>query len=101
MNSYKFPELERRSTTSLADKFGAMKEHAEHVIAEKVQQMKEDGLAHELTDDEESMLMSYKRFYARSKPGSVFQWQTPRVQFEIVMPPDVSLIQHPQEVSNV
>lgn len=79
MNSDKFPELERRSTSSLVDKFSAMKEHAEHVIAEKVQQMKDEGQAHELTDDEEAMLLSYKRFYARSKPGSVFQWRTPRV----------------------
>lgn len=98
MNVDKFPELEKRSTTSLADKFGAMKEHAEHVIAEKVQQMKAEGLAHELTDDEEAMLIAYKRFYAKSKPGSVFQWRTPRVQSGIVMPPDVSLILHPQEV---
>ena len=80
MNSDKFPELERRATSSLADRFGAMKEHAEHVIAEKVEQMKAEGQAHELTDDEEAMLLSYKRFYARSKPGSVFQWRTPRVQ---------------------
>jgi hypothetical protein len=98
MNSDKFPELERRSMTSLADKFGAMKQHAEHVIAEKVQQMKDEGLAHELTDDEEAMLLAYKRFYAKSKPGSVFQWRTPRVQQGIVTPPDVSLILNPQEV---
>ncbi len=98
MNSDKFPELERRSTDSLLDKFGAMKEHAEHVIAEKVEQMKAEGLAHELTDDEEAMLIAYKRFYAKSKPGSVFQWRTPRVQSGIVTPPEPSLIRHPQEV---
>lgn len=98
MNSDKFPELERRSTSSLVDKFAAMKKHAEHVIAEKVQEMKANGEAHELTDDEEAMLLSYKRFYARSKPGSVFQWQTPRVQQGIVVPPEGSLIHHPQEV---
>ncbi len=99
MNSDKFPELERRSTTDLAEKFSAMKEHAEHVIAEKVKQMKDEGLAHELTDDEEAMLLSYKRFYAKSKPGSVFQWRTPRVQAGIVLPPEPSLLRHPQEVS--
>lgn len=98
MNSEKFPELERRSASSLADKFGAMKEHAEHVIAEKVQEMKASGEAHELTDDEEAMLIAYKRFYAKSKPGSVFQWRTPRVQQGIVTPTTVSLILHPQEV---
>lgn len=98
MNSDKFPELERRASSTLADKFSAMKEHAEHVIAEKVQAMKEAGEAHELTDDEEAMLLSYKRFYAKSKPGSIFQWRTPRVQQGIVVPPEPSLILHPQEV---
>ena len=98
MNSEKFPELESRASTSLVDKFSAMKEHAEHVIAEKVQQMKDEGKAHELTDDEESMLLSYKRFYAKSKPGSIFQWRTPRIQQGIVVPPEGSLLTHPQEV---
>jgi len=100
MNSEKFPELESRSSTALADRFSAMKEHAEHFIHQKVQEMKDEGKAHELTDDEEAMLLSYKRFYAKSKPGSVFQWRTPRVQQGIVLPPEPSLLVHPQEVAS-
>lgn len=99
MNVDKFPELQNRAASSLADKFSAMKEHAEHVVAQKIEAMKAAGEAHELTDDEEAMLLAYKRFYARSKPGSIFQWRTPRVQAGIVTPPEPSLIRHPQEVS--
>lgn len=98
MNVEKFPQLVDRASSTLAEKFAAMKEHAEHVVAQKVDEMKANGEAHELTDDEEAMLLAYKRFYAKSKPGSVFQWRTPPVQKSIVLPPPAALIQHPQEV---
>jgi hypothetical protein len=98
MNYDKFPELENRASSELTNKFLAMKEHAEHVISEKVKEMKAEGLAHELSDDEESMLLAYKRFYVKSKPGSVFQWRTPRVQQGIVTPAEPSLLGHPPEV---
>lgn len=98
MNSEKIPQLIDRSSSTLAEKFAAMKEHAEHVIATEVESMKANGEAHELTDDEEQMLLAYKRFHAKSKPGSVFQWRTPRVQQSIVAPPPAALLVHPQEV---
>lgn len=98
MNSDKFPQLQDRAASSLVDKFAAMKEHAEHVIAEKVEQMKANGEAHELTDDEERMLLAYKAFNARSKPGSVFSWRTPKTA-GIVLPTTTSLIHDPQQVS--
>ena len=98
MNVDKFPALVDRASSSLVDKFAAMKEHAEHVIAERVEQMKANGEAHELSDDEEAMLLAYKRFNAKSKPGSVFQWRTSK-KAGIVLPPPAALIRHPQEVS--
>lgn len=96
MNSEKFSELQERSSSYLADKFAAMKEHAEHVIAEKVSQMKAAGEAHELSNDEEQMLLAYKRFDAKSPPGSVFKWRTP-THSRIVTPAEPSLLVHPQE----
>lgn len=96
MNSDKFPALQDRAASSLVDKFAAMKEHAEHVIAEKVSEMKANGEAHELSNDEEQMLLAYKRFDAKSPPGSVFKWRTP-THSRIVTPAAPSLLVHPQE----
>lgn len=98
MNVDKFPELQDRAASDLVDKFAAMKEHAEHVISSKIDEMKAAGEAHELSDDEEQMLLAYKRFDATSPPGSVFKWRTP-THARIVTPPSPSLIHHPQEVS--
>lgn len=100
MNVDKFPELTNRASSSLADKFAAMKEHAGHIIAEKVSEMKANGEAHELSNDEEQMLLAYKRFNARSAPGSVFQWRTPK-NSGIVLPAAPSLLLNPQECAEL
>lgn len=97
MQNDKFPELIAAAGGNMADRLGAMREHAEHFIAKQVEAMKESGQAVELGDDELRLLKAYRAFKARSAPGTVFAWTTPN-DGGIVLPPDLpSLLVDPRE----
>lgn len=81
MNCEKYAELEDRSTLAmlqraeLADAVKRMEAHAR--VNDVIAAMKEEGKALELTDEEERMLRSFRRFRSTiKKPGEVFKWQT-------------------------
>ena len=97
MESEKFPQLIREAGASLADKIGALTEHAEHFIAKQVEVMKERGDAVELGEDELRLLKAYRGFKARNPANAVFSWRTPD-EPGIVLPEAPSLIVDPREV---
>ena len=97
MQAEKFDDLVENAGESLASRFGLLREKAEHMIAEQVEVMKEQGKAYELSDDEIRLLKAYRRFVARAAAGQVFSWYVPH-EVGIVLPPDVSIIVDPREV---
>lgn len=99
MNSEKFERLQDSSAQQLAEKFKAMKEHAEHIVNQRIEAMKSTGEAYELSEDEERMIRAYRSFVTRMRPGAIFSWETPRRNLGIVTPADVSIIRDPQDVS--
>lgn len=101
MNVDKLDHVQNDAADSLASKFEAMKEHAEHFIHRKMEGMVDEGEAFALTDDEERLLTAYRGFKSRSMPGAVFSWTTPTDSAEIVVPATPSLIHDPRDVSQV
>jgi hypothetical protein len=68
-------------------------------VAEEIHRMQAEGKAFTLTDEEERMLLSFRRFKATiRKDGEVFKWQTRREEGVIEAPERVH-IADPQEVS--
>lgn len=98
MESEKFDRLITSAGRDLSA-LGPLIEKAEHFIAEQMEAMKERGEAVELSDDELRLVKAYQSFKARSPGGSVFSWQTPPSENEIVLPPIPSLLVDPREVS--
>jgi len=101
----KFDELTDRATVAalqraeMVDAFKQMqaRAHVEDVIAE----MKEEGKALILSDEEMRMLESFRRFKGTCKNGEVFKWQTRRTEPEaLVVPAPAQVhITDPQDVS--
>lgn len=102
MNSTELNAMQAASTSKLRQAFdGLVKEKAEHLIDLEVQQRIEAGMAFKLSDDEERLLLAYRRFVARSRPGMVFSWQTPNDDpsgVTLVLPSEPALIHDPREV---
>lgn len=66
-------------------------------VRDVIQQMKAEGSAHELSAEEEAMLLSFRRFKLRMrKQGEVFTWQT-RMPNSLELVPETGLIAHPSE----
>ena len=102
MNQEGFEKLEKSSATTLVDRFAALREQAEQVVAERVEALKATGDAIELSDEEIRMIRAYRRFVSRTKPGGVFSWRSrDATENKIVTPGDVSIILDPQEVSGI
>jgi hypothetical protein len=107
MNSEKYTELEDRSAVSmlqraeLADAVKRMEAHSR--VQDVIAAMKEEGKALELTDEEERMLRSFRRFKATiKKPGEVFKWQTRPVDADVLIVDggEAAHIVDPQDVSD-
>lgn len=88
--------IERRSMSS-AMKDAIRKLEAKAIVDETVQAMKERGEAFELTEEEEKMLVAFRRFKLRMrKDGEVFTWQSRKPEgVQIVQ--DTAEIVHPNE----
>lgn len=98
MQERKFEELEDRA--SLSEHADSLKQlEARQRVAGVIEEMKAEGKALELSDEEEQMLKSFRRFKLRMrKNGEVFKWQT-RLPDGIQVTETTGAIAHPQEVS--
>lgn len=67
-------------------------------ISRVVDKMVADGQAHLMSDEEERLLKSFRRFKVSCKPGSVFKWQT-HPEAGVIVVQETSLVADPQEVS--
>lgn len=95
MNSETFNRLQ---TEAAADMF-AKAENAERSVSRKLNEMVERDEVLIMTDEEERMVRSFRRFKLRMrKDGEVFKWQTARDP-GVVAATDTALILDPQEVA--
>jgi hypothetical protein len=96
MQDLKYEELEDRAMP--AEAMDAVKKHeARARVYDVIAQMKAEGSAHELSAEEEAMLLSFRRFKLRMrKDGEVFTWQT-RKPDGIQIAEDTVEIIHPSE----
>lgn len=100
MQERKFEELEDRATdhSLKADTFQQLE--ARSRVHREIEAMKAEGKAFELTEEEESMLLSFRRFKLRMrKRVETFTWQT-RVGDNVELACETGLIVHPNEVPN-
>ena|ERR1700733_5020754 len=98
MQERKFEELEdRASQCEPADHLKALE--ARGRVHKEIEAMKAEGKALELSDEEEQMLKSFRRFKLRMrKNGEVFKWQT-HVPEGVQIAKETGAIVHPQEVT--
>ena len=96
MNSEKYTQLENRAAeTSALDEIERLQARVR--VNDVIQQMKAEGSAHELSAEEEAMLLSFRRFKLRMrKDGEVFTWQTRRPS-DIEIVEETGLVLHPSE----
>ena len=76
MQEMKYEDLENRAVES--ERLDALKQLESRArVKNVIDQMRESGEALTLTDEEERMLWSFRRFKLRMrKNGEVFRWQT-------------------------
>jgi len=96
MQEMRYSELEERaSRLSITDEIKKLE--ARTRVRDEIEQMKAEGKALVLTEEEESMLWSFRRFKLRMrKNGEVFTWQTRKPE-GIQVVSDTAEIVHPQE----
>lgn len=98
MQEQKYNELEDRAS-SISEIDEIRKLEARSRIHQEIELMKEEGKALVLTEEEERMLRSFRRYKRGCKPGAVFKWQTrPAEGVEIIT--ETGLVRDPQEVSD-
>jgi hypothetical protein len=86
-------------TAAAADLF-VRNTSAKQAIAKEMTEMVETGEVNILTDEEERMLRSLRRFKATCKPGSIFKWQTRPTEGVTIHPGNApAMIHDPQEVA--
>jgi DNA transposition AAA+ family ATPase len=88
----KYNELEQRASLIAeldAELDPIRKLEARDRIHSAIEEMKEEGKALVLTDEEERILRAFRRFKNGCKPGGVFKWQT--------RPVETGLVRDPQE----
>jgi len=97
MQLEKFDELENRA--SRIGELDAIKMlEARARVHQEIQSMKAEGKALELSDEEERMLHSFRRFKLRMrKHGEVFTWQTRKPE-GVQLVEETAEILHPSEV---
>lgn len=98
MQELRYEELENRATLAAEPLDAVRKAEARSSIFSELQKMRSEGKALTLTEEEENMLWSFRRFKLRMrKDGEVFTWQTRRPEgaqvvgetAEIVLPSEV------------
>lgn len=92
MQEQKYSELETRAA-ALAEPADAFRQlEARARVYQEIERMKAEGAALVLTDEEERMLHSFRRFKLRMKKnGEVFKWQTS-------VPPGVQLVEETAQI---
>ena len=96
MQEPKYEELERRAMPSAEMDFIGKMEARSRIHAE-IEAMKAEGKALVLTEEEENMLRSFRRFKLRMrKDGEVFTWQT-RCPDGVQLVEETAEIVHPNE----
>lgn len=105
MQEQKYNELRQETAREMSDELFGERAHQraakalEDAIARKVAEMTADGRAFRLTDEEERIIKSFRRFKANcSKDGQVFKWQTRRSE-GVIEAPETVFVRDPQEVS--
>ncbi len=96
MQEQKFDELENRA--SLSSEMDAIKKlEARARVHHEIEAMKAEGKALELTEEEEKLLHSFRRFKLRMrKEGEIFTWQTRRPTGVQIVEETAEIV-HPQE----
>ncbi len=99
MQERKFEELEDRA--SFFEKADDLKQlEARTRVHKEIEAMKAEGKALELSEEEENMLRSFRRFKLRMrKRVETFTWQT-RVGDDVVLVKETGNIVHPNEVGS-
>ncbi len=96
MQELKYNELEQRSSQS-AELDAVRKMEARSRVHGVIEEMKAEGKALVLTEEEENMLRSFRRFKIRMrKDGHVFTWQTRRPEGIQIVEETAEII-HPNE----
>lgn len=105
MQEQKYNELREETASEMSDSLFGENAHQrakralEEAIQKKVDQMTADGRAFTLTDEEERIIKSFRRFKANcKKDGEIFKWQTRRNE-GVIEAPDTVFVRDPQDVS--
>ncbi len=98
MQEQKFDELEHRaSNVGQLDEIRNLEARAR--VHQEIELMKAEGKALELSDEEERMLHSFRRFKLRMrKHGEVFTWQTRKPEGVQIVEETANIL-HPSEVA--
>jgi hypothetical protein len=96
--------LDHLQTAASAEMFTDVKENrtraAKKAIAKELLRMTAAEEIKILSDEEERMIRSLRRFKATCKAGAVFKWQTRPVEGIVITPANAPLMVHdPQEVA--
>lgn len=98
MQELRYEELENRAAFAAEPLDAVRKAEARSSIFRELQKMRAEGKALTLTEEEENLLWSFRRFKLRMrKDGEVFTWQTRRPEgvqvvgetAEIILPSEV------------
>ena len=100
MQEMKYRELEQRAIPAgISDQIKKLEARA--VIHQQIEEMRAEGKALTLSDEEFSLLESFRRFKLRMrKDGEVFTWQTRRPE-GIQLVDETANILHPQEAGEL
>jgi hypothetical protein len=89
-------ELSTRSVERLKEMFPHAE--AETTVRAELEAMRAEDKVLIMTDEEERMIRSFRRFKLSCKPGAVFRWQT-RPQEGVLVSQETGLVRDPQEVA--
>jgi hypothetical protein len=100
MNSDRYDELQLAASAGLfTDEEQDRSKAAKKAIEQEMLRMTAAEEIHLLSDEEERMIRSLRRFKATCKPGAVFKWQTRPVEGIITPQNAPMMVRDPQEVS--
>jgi hypothetical protein len=101
MNVERLDELQTSATAELfTDAEQDRSRAAKKAIAKELMRMAEAQEVNILSDEEERMIRSLRRFKSTCKPGAVFKWQTRPADGVVITPENAPVMIHdPQEVS--
>ena len=102
MNQQTCDKVEQRSSASLNEIYAQMgQQTARSVIHQQIENLKATGKVLILSEEEERLLASFRRFKATcKKAGEVFKWQTKPDKEVVIEAPQRVLIYDPAEVVN-